>query len=101
MVGKDQIGLRRNPWHVALRAGLACHVRPVPLSGMASPAGGVIGRNLRLERGMGRVTRQTRHASARGPEAVTGRQHYRLMARVPGVLEICSIPLYAWHAVAL
>jgi hypothetical protein len=50
---------------------------------------------------MRRVTRQTRHTSARGLEAVAGRQHYRLMARVPRVLKICRIPLYAWHAVAL
>jgi hypothetical protein len=101
MIGKDQVGLRWNPWHVALRAGLACDLRSVALRGMTSPAGGVIGRNLRLERGMRRVTRQTCHASARGLEAVAGRQHYRLMARVPGVLEICRIPLYARHAVAL
>ena len=101
MIGKDQVGLRRNPWHVALRAGLACDLHSVTLRGMTSPAGGVIGRNLRLERGMRRVTRQTCHASARGLEAVAGRQHYWLMARVPGVLEICRISLYAWHAVAL
>jgi len=101
MVGKDQVGLRRNPWHVALRACFAGDVHPVSLSSVAFPAGGVIGRKLRLERGMRRVTRQTRHASARGPEAVTGRQHYRLMPRVPGVLEICRIRLYAGHPVAL
>ena len=47
------------------------------------------------------MTGQTCHASPRGPEAVAGRQHYRLMARVPGVLEICRISLCAWHAVAL
>jgi hypothetical protein len=101
MVGEDQVGLRRNPWHVARRAGLAGDVHPVTLSGMAFPAGGVIGRKLGFERGMRRVTRQTRHTSARGLEAVAGRQHYRLMARVPRVLKICRIPLYAWHAVAL
>ena len=101
MVGEDEVRLRRNPWHVAPRAGFAGDVHPVTLSGMAFPAGGVIGRKFGLERGMRRVTRQTRHAAARGPEAVAGRQHHRLMARVPGVLEICRIPLYAWHAVAL
>ena len=101
MIGKDQVGLRRNPRHVALRAGLACDVHPVTLSGMAFPAGGVIGRESRLEWSMRRVTRQACHAAARGPEAVTGRQHHRLMTRVPGVLEICRISLYSWHAVAL
>src|SRR6476620_9276825 len=101
MVGEDEVRLRRNPWHVAPRAGFAGDVHTVTWSGMAFPAGGVIGRKLRLERGMRRVTRQTRHASAGGSETVAGRQHHRLMARVPGVLEICRIPLYTRHAVAL
>jgi hypothetical protein len=101
MIGKDQVGLRRNPWHVALRAGLACDVHPVTLSGMAFLAGGIIGRKFRLKWSMRRVTRQACHAAARGPEAVTGRQHHRLMTRVPGVLEISRVALYAWHAVAL
>ena len=101
MVGEDQVGLRRNTWHMALRAGFAGDIHPVTLGGMAFPAGGVIGRKLCLERGMRRVTRQTRHTSARGLEAVACRQHHRLMTRVPGVLEICRISLYARHAVAL
>jgi hypothetical protein len=101
MIGKDQVGLRRNPWHMALRTGLACDVRLVTLSGMAFPAGGVVDRKFRFKWSVRGVTRQACHAPARGPETVTGRQHHRLMTRVPGILEISRIALYAWHAVAL
>src|SRR5262245_7250548 len=44
MVGKDQMGLCWDPRHMAFRAGLARDVRLVKLSGMAFPAGDVIGR---------------------------------------------------------
>src|ERR1051326_2145373 len=53
MVGKDQIGLRGNGRHVALRAGLCSDVRLVTLSRVAFAAGGIVSRQSFLERRVG------------------------------------------------
>jgi len=101
MVRESEIRLRRNPRHVTPGARFSSDIGFVALSGIAFPAGGVIGRDLRFERGMRRVARQTREAPVGSPETVTCREHHGLMPRVPGILQIGGIALNSRHAMTL
>src|SRR5207248_8276021 len=88
MVGKDQVRLRRNGRHVALRTGAAASGKFVSWMSMTSSASGVIGGELLLQRSVRRVAGQAAQAALTLAEAGAGGQQQRLMTRIPRIAQI-------------
>ena len=92
MVGKNEVWLRLDRWHMALCTGAAACRKSVSRMSMTPSAGGVIGGELVLERSVRRVAGQATQPSLTLPEAGARGQQQWLMPRVPRIPQIRRFP---------
>ena len=92
MIGEDQVRLRLDRRHMALRTGSAGCGKFVSRMSMTPSASGVIGGEFLLQRSMRRVTGQTTQSAFTLPETGAGGQQERLMPRIPGIAKVRRRP---------